>query len=206
MPEKKCPRCGLLKNFQLFHRNSSRRDGLSTWCRECNKDDYLKKADSRRKSNNERYVINKDKYRARQREIRSSTSTHRDRERKRLSDRATRTPAEVLADRLRLRPDGVKRCRKCLDLLALEEFAPNISTADGLRSECRSCRRQQPSRLIKILDLGSRGLPPRCVYCSGPFEEVDHVMPSVLGGQDLSGNLVPSCRTCNRQKGATHPV
>lgn len=54
-----------------------------------------------------------------------------------------------------------------------------------------------------------RGIP-RCEYCgteiqrpkgSGKSYEADHRKPYVLGGLSNSGNLAPSCRDCNRQKG-----
>lgn len=40
-----------------------------------------------------------------------------------------------------------------------------------------------------------------CVYCGGPFEEVDHVIPVALGGTHVLGNLRPSCTRCNRSEG-----
>lgn len=40
----------------------------------------------------------------------------------------------------------------------------------------------------------------KCVYCSGPFEEVDHQIPISRGGCAWPANLVPSCRRCNRKK------
>ena len=47
----------------------------------------------------------------------------------------------------------------------------------------------------------------RCWYCGLPLVPssadftIDHVMPRSRGGTDLSGNLVPACRTCNTLKG-----
>ena len=45
----------------------------------------------------------------------------------------------------------------------------------------------------------------RCVYCGGQFPDeeltIDHVEPVRIGGDQSEGNLVTSCRTCNREKG-----
>jgi 5-methylcytosine-specific restriction endonuclease McrA len=45
----------------------------------------------------------------------------------------------------------------------------------------------------------------RCVYCGQqfPVEEltIDHVEPSVRGGDQSDGNLVTACRACNTLKG-----
>jgi 5-methylcytosine-specific restriction endonuclease McrA len=41
-----------------------------------------------------------------------------------------------------------------------------------------------------------------CIYCAGPCETVDHVVPLQQGGTNYEGNLVPCCRRCNGSKGA----
>ncbi len=46
---------------------------------------------------------------------------------------------EVVADQLRIRPDGHKRCRACLAWAPLSGFAMHNSKADGLRDMCRAC-------------------------------------------------------------------
>lgn len=43
----------------------------------------------------------------------------------------------------------------------------------------------------------------RCIYCDGPFEEMDHVIPVGLGGHHVISNVAPSCAPCNRQNIAT---
>jgi 5-methylcytosine-specific restriction endonuclease McrA len=46
----------------------------------------------------------------------------------------------------------------------------------------------------------------QCVYCGETYElhelTLDHVRPKCLGGEDLTSNLVPSCRQCNQDKGS----
>jgi uncharacterized protein RhaS with RHS repeats len=55
---------------------------------------------------------------------------------------------------------------------------------------------------------------PRCQYCGTQLNtkpgfpnsyEADHTTPYVQGGSSTSENLTPSCRTCNRAKGAQTP-
>ncbi|WP_136611045.1 HNH endonuclease [Sinomonas albida] len=41
---------------------------------------------------------------------------------------------------------------------------------------------------------------PACVYCGGPFEDIDHVQPIARGGLHCVANLVPACARCNRSK------
>lgn len=40
----------------------------------------------------------------------------------------------------------------------------------------------------------------RCVYCFGPYEQIDHVVAMRDGGGNTKQNVVPSCRECNQRK------
>lgn len=41
----------------------------------------------------------------------------------------------------------------------------------------------------------------RCVYCRGPAETIDHVMPRSRGGAHAWENVVAACARCNHSKG-----
>jgi 5-methylcytosine-specific restriction endonuclease McrA len=41
-----------------------------------------------------------------------------------------------------------------------------------------------------------------CVYCGGPYEHIDHIMPLTLGGMNCIENLTTACARCNMSKGA----
>ncbi|MBB5869862.1 5-methylcytosine-specific restriction endonuclease McrA [Allocatelliglobosispora scoriae] len=41
----------------------------------------------------------------------------------------------------------------------------------------------------------------RCVYCSGPAETIDHVIPRSKGGPHHWENVVAACARCNHSKG-----
>lgn len=41
-----------------------------------------------------------------------------------------------------------------------------------------------------------------CLYCSGPFDTVDHIIPLMRGGDNMETNLAPCCRSCNSSKGS----
>ncbi|WP_431959215.1 HNH endonuclease [Actinacidiphila sp. bgisy160] len=113
---------------------------------------------------------------------------------------AARTDAEIAAGRARLRPDGLKRCRKCREQLPLDAFSDNRTRADGLNVDCRDCDNPKLRRAamphIEAMDLWT------CVYCGGPAEHTDHVIPQAHGGSDDAVNLVPACAECNTSKNA----
>lgn len=45
-----------------------------------------------------------------------------------------------------------------------------------------------------------------CVYCGGPADTVDHVLPRCRGGGDTWFNLVAACQACNGIKGDRTPA
>jgi 5-methylcytosine-specific restriction endonuclease McrA len=59
---------------------------------------------------------------------------------------------------------------------------------------------------IRGLMLWQRG---RCAYCKTNIKKkyhADHIIPLILGGSDLIGNIQLTCATCNHKKGGKHPV
>lgn len=86
---------------------------------------------------------------------------------------------------------------------------------------CRQCQKDSQSKNIIKSKVNSfvRGVENRtvvrdgivkkienlggtCVYCGGPFECLDHVIPKSRGGIISVDNIVPSCYSCNQLKGA----
>lgn len=61
---------------------------------------------------------------------------------------------------------------------------------------CRFCVRAVCARCLWT---GIRATG-ECVYCGGPSETVDHVIPLARGGWEHESNLVPACRPCNSGK------
>lgn len=41
----------------------------------------------------------------------------------------------------------------------------------------------------------------RCWVCSGPYKDVDHVIPLERGGSNWPANLRPICKSCDSTKG-----
>lgn len=44
-----------------------------------------------------------------------------------------------------------------------------------------------------------RGAP--CIYCGAPSDTVEHLVPIVAGGTDVTNNLAPACGPCNYRRG-----
>lgn len=129
-----------------------------------------------------------------------------------------RTDAEVLADRMAARPDGLKECRECRSSLPFGDFYEKRSELDGLQPVCKRCRAARNASSL----FGSRSLrraveelwadvdisAASCFYCDAVFSDAvpmhaEHMHPRRLGGEDVPWNLVPACAPCNLAKSAT---
>lgn len=106
-----------------------------------------------------------------------------------------------------------KNCTKCGILKKKSKFL--YKSPNRLRSTCRECdnlsyrdryQRQKLSRTDGVTRDTKRhvdfwadsGIPIKCYICSGPFEEIEHVWSTGLGGPDILDNTLPACVQCNR--------
>lgn len=199
---KRCSHCGVMKPTSDFHRNRTKKDGLFGECKVC-----------RSEESRVYYSGNSGKIRARVSEHGKQTYKvrneqerldHRIQERQRAQKYSQRTEEQINLDCQKLHPEGTKRCRKCQGSLSLAEFHRSRNKSDGLNVDCKTCRKKEVRWLEKEADFPSRGLF-NCVYCSGPYEHIDHVFPIAMGGTDKKTNLVPSCALCNQRKHALSP-
>lgn len=197
---KLCTKCKATKKEVEFHKNKSNKSGLSDWCRDCNNSTYseLKKQKVR-----DRYWADPEKARERQALTRDKAK-HREKEKERRQKYNLRSDLEIQEHRAKLRPENLKRCRKCRLELSFTMFHPNRGLPDGLTADCRQCVKLSKRKLEKIADFESRHMS-YCVYCGSDYEDIDHVFPVKLGGLDIKENLVPSCSRCNKIKSAKHP-
>jgi 5-methylcytosine-specific restriction endonuclease McrA len=78
----------------------------------------------------------------------------------------------------------------------------NPEKARYLRHVRRAMEMNAPTFLITKKDMAALLSRP-CVYCGGPNQHIDHVIPLARGGRNSIGNLVSSCAKCNQAKGAS---
>lgn len=53
-----------------------------------------------------------------------------------------RYPIKFYTQPARIHPDGLKKCCRCKQVLAIASFGTNVTTADMLQTACRECTRQ----------------------------------------------------------------
>ncbi len=82
---------------------------------------------------------------------------------------------------------------------------PAFTDPARIRRERQKARELRKTQWWK--NLVGRGL---CHYCGGRFPAaqltLDHVVPLARGGDSSKGNCVPSCDSCNQEKGLDTPA
>lgn len=121
----------------------------------------------------------------------------------------------------------LKTCKLCGESKPLSDYNRHPHTRDNRDQRCRPCagvyararleshpHAQWESRyrarahqlgVIPVIVSFTRaemiaywGNGDRCIYCDGPFEELEHLTPVGLGGHHVVQNVAPCCAPCNR--------
>lgn len=174
--KKRCYSCGITKDLGEYPKASMRTDGLASTCKNCSR---RKRAEHR--SNNPGRVDQSDK--------------------KYIEKLLSRTEKEIATDRLKVRPDGYKKCRKCHTNRTFDSFHRDNWNRDGLRTTCKLCSTDKTRTELTEYWLGE-GIPVECYLCGGNFDHADHVVPRYLGGTDELQNILPMCEHHNCSKSA----
>jgi 5-methylcytosine-specific restriction endonuclease McrA len=174
---KTCTRCNEAKPLAEFYRTRQNRDGRTYWCKGC-------RAAYRR----EQYTANLEKARAERREWKAANP-----EKKRAY-----SAAHYRRDQTYYKEWYAKNREK--KIAASREYRKRTGRRgrpDWLKTALRlgQCTKEQLE--WKVAYYGWK-----CVYCGGPYETIDHVIPLSRGGTSHPVNLVPACRACNYAKHA----
>lgn len=118
-------------------------------------------------------------------------------------------------------------CKKCGEAKPLEQYSRSKLGRDGLQGSCKECvsdyfaayyaenphknwegyyrRRARALGFAPMVESFTEAEMiahwvngRRCIYCDGPFQEIEHLIPIGLGGAHTLDNCAPSCRPCNR--------
>lgn len=194
---KRCSKCKVEKGTSSFTRDANRRDGLSPWCKDCNK--------VWREANKERL---REYYKAWRMEHPNYTREYNaaNADKRRAYSKAWR---EANQERRRAYLDANRESAR--------EYQRAYAIANRERSADKSARR----RAMKV----TNGVTPyartdiyessgwRCYLCGGPVDpslafpdlmskSIDHIVPIIKGGRDAPDNVALAHWGCNLSKGA----
>lgn len=197
---KVCSACAVAKSPDDFNKDKSKRDGLCSTCRECNKARaaqwYLDNKETALEQRKERFQNKRDIELAQMRAWRKANPV-----RKKQIDADW-----YAANTDRAHAYGLAWQRANKEKVAQINARHRILYPEGVieRSQRRRARKNaatiHPVRLSDIRRLRARfaGL---CAYCrESPGSTLDHVVPLDRGGSHSIGNLLPACRPCNSSK------
>lgn len=183
---KTCTRCGVTKDLSGYRNDKTRPDGKFPWCKDCCKADekkrYAADPEKYKRAVALRKAADPEKVRARDRRY---NAEHAEEHRARASKWAKENPERRKLIRQRWEKAntayGILKQGRRRALLLSKQVGP--VTRAGVEQ--------------RVAMFGGR-----CAYCGGEYEHLDHVKPIKLGGFHMLGNLRPSCRKCNQEKGA----
>jgi hypothetical protein len=153
---KKCPRCGIVKHLDDFHKNKRTKDGVCSWCKECNKAHANAYAAKKREGRPQPIRFAGIKRCSRCGEWKSfdafgSGKIKRDGEGSLHSwcrvcvaedMRIRRANDTRPKKRYPPRTEGSKICPRCDSKKHVRDFSKNSSNKDGLDSWCKACSRE----------------------------------------------------------------
>lgn len=177
-----------------FHKNRTRKDGLSETCKECAK-----------KRSRDWWQKNKERAHARAHEY-LAKSENAEANRRRSNN-------WYWANREHALESG--RTRRASNIDAIHRYDAERTRTDWRRKQKARYKENRRAKIagvlstltqeqwIAILDLFEH----RCAYCGagGVTLEKDHVVPVSRGGNHSEDNVVPACRHCNAVKHTKTP-
>ena len=214
---KRCTKCGEVKSLEEFHRRSDAQDGRHARCRDCasayNRELRLSKLTPEQLLERERRAsITPEERRERRRaydrrynaehreERREYARANRERGTERMRAWRAANPERDLANRLRYAEKNRERMIEQRRQYRLEN--PHKDWESDYRKRCRAAGQIPVVRSFtreELVEFWGNG--ERCIYCDGPFEEIDHLFPVSLGGAHSIETVAPSCSGCNHTGG-----
>ena len=197
--EKRCSRCRETKLLDAYHKNKSRKDGLTNQCKACRAEHRVANAAAMSEYNRTYTAAHLDYYREYQRKWRAAKGeAHRE------YKRAYRA---ANADHIREYERKHKRTRHEY-VRARYAANPDVYHAAGhrRRTHIKANGGNVTHQELSTKRASQNGL---CAYCRMPHAPndltIDHVIPIRQGGPHIITNIVFACGICNSSKGNRTP-
>ena len=175
---KRCTKCGEIKEFTEFYQDKSKKDGLKTNCKACNK--------QYQQANREKILEQQKKYRKQNREKILERSLRRYQANRDWHERYYQANREkILEQKKKYRQANPDKHRAHEQKRrALKKNAAGDATAIEIQAR---------------FDYHGN----RCYYCGCDGKmTIEHRIPLSRGGSHHPANIVPACQTCNSSKRA----
>lgn len=185
---KACTKCGVVKAVGQFSKDSSKRDGLQSRCKECNSEYRAANLDKIKAKDAKYYANNLDKHKSAHAKWRSENLG---RVRAAAIKWNAANPERVKAYTVKWQSANPEAVR----IIGHNRRSRKLSAGGKLSKDLAE-------RLFKL----QRG---KCACCGEPLGKnfhLDHIMPIKLGGANTDDNIQLLRQRCNNKKSAKHPI
>lgn len=215
---KTCGKCGsnLPATIEFWYKNKTKRDGLSTWCKECDK---IKTAEYRKDNHDKALEATRNWRKNNPDHVKEYTQTYREDnvesireqernywkqnpEKKRAKDTRYRKlhPEKVLMNAKRWRQEHPEEARKIQK--TWDDKHPENIRAKARRRRVKKLEADGGHTIQDIYELYLMQ-NEKCYHCGcdiSQYYEEDHWIPLDRGGSDWISNIRLLCMRCNRSK------
>lgn len=184
---KVCTKCGITKPLNEYHKDKSRKEGISYYCKKCR----CEQVRNHYRENTDRYKEYANKNREDIKEYKRQWHQNNREDQLEQQRRYRQENREALSELVRQwqKKNREKTRASCRNRRALKRNSKGTHTISDIRA----------------LYEGQNG---KCWYCGvdvGNDYHVDHFIPLSKGGSNDVGNLRIACPTCNLSKNAKDP-
>ncbi|MBC8222433.1 MAG: HNH endonuclease [SAR86 cluster bacterium] len=219
-----CSKCKINKDFCKFGKYAKSKDGLNYHCRECNRRkgrEYARKkranmTEYERKEHAQKCKEwRKNKIKENPNFYKAEYYRNHDRNLTQASEHYYRYHTENIEKMRNWRNSNLDKMKNAVknwrknNPEKLKEGHKKWMKENAAHVREYNRKRRAKKALVTIQSFTAEQLDKRmsvfgykCVYCDGPFEHVDHVIPLSKGGPHCLSNLRPACQFCNLSKHA----
>ena len=201
--QKQCPKCGVVKDINEFYKNKSRKDGYSSWCRNCDN------------ANNKKYVQNNKEHMREYYKGRYWKNPEKYRENRRKSNIRNK---DTIKESRKIYYQNNKDLILSKDKIYRDKHRDEINTRNRqyyqnhkdefifrARERKKRIRETKDGTITKeSLDKMYEKQLHRCDYCGCDLykygKHLDHIFPLIRGGRHTLSNVHWVCPKCNLSK------
>lgn len=216
---KTCTKCSETKPLEAFNRDRHAKDGRCSQCKACTAERrrawYVANREYKAELDRAYYAANKERVNERNRSYHAANRQRAAKRGRAWREANKEYAAERRREWYRANKERVAENQRVYREVNKERVAERIRTwheTNPLWQRLNSGRKRARRAGVQVDMFGAAELlaywrtwgvdPELCIYCGGPFEQLDHMHPFKLGGPHTLHNVVPSCQACNDSKGS----
>lgn len=201
---KTCPKCGETKDINEFYKSKTRKDGHTSWCKQCSNESHKKYVE-----NNIEHLREYDK-----RDYHKNIDSHRNTAKKSyIKNKDSRNLTRK--KNYKINRDKILKAQRLSNSSREEKIRNNNASNYINNKEIFKTKASERKRLLKEISDGTVNKKSlidmyefqnhKCDYCGCNLDStkkhIDHIIPLSRGGLHTISNIHYVCSKCNHSKG-----